>query len=343
MDADRPYPLAMADTLNSDNISVARAGKTARPGLYILILIAFMVGTYLFRLRTQGIFACPAAGYATNSYLGYCNASAYGEYDHGAFWFGLEPDAQRSAANADVLFVGNSRMEFGFSANATSGWFSASGLTHYLMGFTFLENSTFAAPLLAQLRPRAKVYIIDVDQFFTRTQTTPGSGLINGTDTRQRYVEKRHWQHVQRPLCGAVPKLCGNRIAFFRSREDGHWQALGVAPEKPDVVADEPASDQDQWQTDAVLARQFLTELPVDRRCVLLTLVPSPTTRRAEAEAIAEALAMPLIAPKIDDLTTFDDTHLDARSAERWSSAFLEAAGPRIRQCATGTPAASAQ
>jgi hypothetical protein len=315
---------------------------SARPALYVAILIAALVGTYLFRIRTQGIFACPASGYAGNGYLGYCNASAYGEYDHGAFWFGLEPEAQQAAANADVLFIGNSRMQFGFSATSTGRWFSALGLSHYLMGFTFLENSTFAAPLLDKLKPHAKVYVINVDQFFTATETTPGSGLINGRDARDRYTEKRNWQHVQQPLCTAMPKLCGHRIAFFRSRQDGHWQALGFAAEKPDVVADAPPSDQDQWPTDVIIARQFLARLPVDRGCVLLTLVPSPTTRRAEAEAIADALALPLIAPRIDGLTTFDETHLDAASAERWSSAFLEAAGARIRQCSAGSSAAAA-
>ena len=34
---------------------------------------------------------------------------SYGDYDHGAIWFGLEPAADAAAANAQVLFLGNSR------------------------------------------------------------------------------------------------------------------------------------------------------------------------------------------------------------------------------------------
>jgi hypothetical protein len=292
----------------------------------------------------QGIFACPVLGSAANAYLGYCNAVGYGDYDHGAFWFNLEPEAIRSAQGADVLFLGNSRMEFGFSAAATSKWFENLGLRHYLMGFTFVENATFATPLLAKLQPQARVYVINVDQFFTTTETKAGVGLIHASDGRDRYTDKRAWQRVQRPLCTAVPKLCGNSIAFFRYREDGHWQVRGVAPEKPDMVADAPLSDQnqDQWQNDADIARQFISQLPVDHSCVLLTIVPSPTTRRAEAEAIATSVGLPLIAPKVEHLTTFDDTHLDASSAERWSSAFLEAAGPRIRECTSRGAGAAA-
>jgi hypothetical protein len=327
----------MVDNPHTGTMEVVGKRAAVSPSLYIFVLIAVLVGTYVFKLRTQGIFACPASGYSAEGYLGYCNAAAYGEYDHGAFWFGLEPEAQRAAAAADVLFIGNSRMECGFSAAATDQWFSSLGLRHYLLGFTFLENSTFAAPLLARLKPHAKVYVINVDQFFTDTETKPGAALIHGGDSSERYGEKRAWQRLHRPLCTALPVLCGNRISFFRFRDNGHWQARGFVTDKPDVVADAAASDQQEWSRDAEIAKQFLSQLPVDRSCVILTVVPSPTTRRAEAQAIAAAVALPLVAPEVSGLRTFDDTHLDTDSAERWSSAFLQAAGPQIRQCVSAS------
>jgi len=101
-----------------------------RPVLYASILIATLVATYAFKLRTQGIFACPASGYPADGYLGYCNASAYGDYDHGALWFGMEAEAEHHTADADVLFIGNSRMQFGFSSAATSDWFASAGASH---------------------------------------------------------------------------------------------------------------------------------------------------------------------------------------------------------------------
>jgi hypothetical protein len=71
-----------------------------------------------------------------------------------------------------------------------------------------------------------------------------------------------------------------------------------------------------------------------------LTVVPYDSTKRAEAIAIAKALGLDLIAPEVQGLKTFDGSHLDRQSAERWSKAFFEAAGPRIRQCLgeTATP-----
>lgn len=319
-------------------MSTPTSSPATRPTLYLLILLAALVGAYGFKLRTQGVFACPGSGYTAGNYLGYCNAPNFGEYDHGAFWYGLEPEALRAAARAEVLFLGNSRMEFGFSSAATDQWFTGQGIRHYLLGFTFLENATFAAPLLEKIKPGAKVYVINVDQFFTETRTLPGTELTSGADVKDRYRDKRGWQQVQRQVCTHVPKLCGNKVSFYRNRTNGHWQMAGYAPGGPRVVADDPPSDQDEWAADAALAQAFIAKLPVPKECVLLTLVPSPTTRSAEARAIATAVGLPLSIPEVSGLQTVDDTHLNTASAERWSAAFLDLAGPRIRHCLDNRP-----
>src|SRR5262245_39081366 len=98
---------------------------TAKPALFIGIICIAALGTYGYKLRTQGIFSCPASGYTSDSYLAYCNTSGYGDYDHAAFWFGLEPSAHDSAGAADVVFLGNSRLQVGFSTSVTDDWFSS--------------------------------------------------------------------------------------------------------------------------------------------------------------------------------------------------------------------------
>jgi hypothetical protein len=75
----------------------------------------------------------------------------------------------------------------------------------------------------------------------------------------------------------------------------------------------------------------------VDRSCVIFTIVPTVETKRAEASAIAAKVGQELLSPQVDGLSTFDGSHLDEASAERWSKAFLQEVGPRIRACvATG-------
>ncbi len=313
------------------------------PALYIGILILATVGTYLVKLRTQGIFACTAAGYyaAPNPYLGYCNASAYGDYDHGAIWFGLEPEARQFAARARVLFLGSSRMEFGFSSQATDRWFADAGAPHYLLGFSHTENSNFLGPLLLQLKPQASVYVINIDQFFIGTETGPASQILHEPDIERRYREKQLWQRIHRSLCTRLHAICGQNFAYYRSRQYGHWKAWGR--EKPDTsfVSDGPAEDQEHWQEYGERARQFIASLPVDRRCIILTLVPYPKARSAEAQAVAAAAGLPLIQPQVEGLRTFDGSHLDGPSAERWSAAFFDTAGPQIEQCLGAAPLAA--
>src|SRR5690242_3477521 len=72
-----------------------------RPGLYVAMLVATMCLATVYRLRTKGLFSCDASGYGADRYVAYCQASAYGDYDHGAFWYGLEPAVTAAVSSAD--------------------------------------------------------------------------------------------------------------------------------------------------------------------------------------------------------------------------------------------------
>lgn len=154
---------ATAEAIEPDRLAWHR--KTV-PALFSLLIALAFGGTFVYKVRFDGIFACPASGYGSNAYLSDCTARTYGDYDHGAFWFGLEPQARRAAAEADVLIIGSSRLQFAFSGKATANWFSALGIRPYLLGFSSSETVVFFEPLLAKIRPRAKVYVINVDRFF---------------------------------------------------------------------------------------------------------------------------------------------------------------------------------
>ena len=314
---------------------------TIRPGLYILVLLLSIPLGYGGYLRTQSVFACTADGYyaTTGVYMAYCDAAGYGDYDHGGIWFGLEAEAAHLAASADVLFLGSSRTQFAFSTDATDHWFSAAALSHYLLGFANNENSTFVAPLLGKLKPRAKVYVINIDRFFTGIETGDGSEILHEPDAEQHFKQKQLWQHLHRSLCTRLHAICGHQFAYFRSREHGHWITRGFNPRPPADVADGPVEDQEHWTEFGVRAQQFIASLPVARGCVILTVVPSSKTKMAEAQAVAGSVGLELVNPHLSGLRTFDGSHLDNESAERWSAAFYEIAGAQIRRCTESTGA----
>ena len=78
-------------TANSEALGEHKQSEpfSVRPVLYIIILVLSICSAYAYKLRTDGIFSCPADGYPSDRYLAYCNTVSYGDYDHGAFWFGL--------------------------------------------------------------------------------------------------------------------------------------------------------------------------------------------------------------------------------------------------------------
>ncbi len=304
----------------------------ARPGFYTLLVLAVVLGAGSYGVRKNGIFSCSASGYGSDGYLGYCGATSYGDYDHGAFWFGLEPAATAAAANAQVLFISNSRMQFGFSSKATDDWFSSLSVSYYLLGFTHTENYTFEAPLLRKLRPRAKVYVINIESFFERSETGPAKTVMRDESARTRYVEKRRWQRIHKAICKTFEAVCGNEVAVFRSRSTGAYLTTGgrFTSEPVSYVED---IDQSVVAASSALGNEFLPTLSVDRACTILTIVPKVKTGAGTAKAIAAALRLNLVAPRPTGLITFDHSHLDPESAQRWSAAFLEAAGPQIRKC----------
>jgi hypothetical protein len=313
--------------------------RRAAPALFVLVIACAFGGTFLYNLRIDGIFACPAGGYGSNAYLSDCTARTYGDYDHGAFWFGLEPDAQRAAAEADVLLVGSSRLQFAFGGPETTRWFSSPGIRYYLLGFSNSETVAFMGPLLSKIRPRAKVYVINVDRFFDDRISPPMEEILRGRDIVKRYRDKQTWQALHKSVCGVLPMACGSAIAIYRARDTGVWQRMGSGHVESTRVSDGRPTNVERWDRYAALGEKFLEQLAVDRGCVILTVVPTVETKRAEALAIAARLGHELLAPQIDGLLTFDGSHLDTASAERWSTAFLREAGPRIRKCVDATQA----
>jgi hypothetical protein len=307
---------------------------------YLLVILVAVLAAYIYSLRAQSIFACPATGYSPDTYLAYCHATHYGDYDHGAFWFGMEPNIRETARTADVLFLGSSRMQFGFSTDTTNNWFSANSTTYYLMGFAYWENYLFEQELLRRLQPAAKVYVINIDTFFENTETVPAKIVMHDDEATARYQTKHDWQRVHARVCTAIALLCGSDQAFFRSRETGRYFLQGGRIYKIPVSYDDVV---DQKLVNDYVARgtQFLAGLPVDHECILLTMVPTDRTHSATARAIANSLGATFIAPEPDKLTTFDASHLDHSSADRWSKAFFEIAGPQIRRCVGKTATTS--
>jgi hypothetical protein len=303
--------------------------------LYICVVLVASIGAWGYGIRTRTIFACQAGGYSADRYVAYCNGASYGDYEQGAFQFNLEAPVQESIRNADVLFLGNSRLEVAFSTVATERWISANSGRYYLMGFDY-GNALFEGELLSRIHPRAAVYVIDVDDFFELSESPVVKKILHDPNARNEYEAKRFWQRIHEPICGAFTALCGHRFAIFRSRDTGAYYkggwGLGGGRATP-VSYESAVDDQNVAEARIATAVDFLSRF-TQNSCVVLTMVPTARTQIGTAKAIASGVGLQLVTPEIlGELRTSDGSHLDQPSAQRWAQAFFQIAGPQIRSC----------
>ena len=319
--------------LGTEAAAPARVSTAPRTALYIcLVLIGALAAAY-YRLRTDTLFGCQARGYSATTFLSYCQVDGYGDFDHGAFWFKLEPQAAKAAADAQVLFIGNSRLVYSFSTSATREWFDKNPAPYYLLGFAYNARVLFMRALLQErLSVHPRVYIINLDSFFGPNASGPAKMVMQDPDALSHYRGKQVWQWLHRNICGRMWGFCGDSYAIFRDNDTGQWHPSGLILDRQ-AASYETKVDPDEVARETDSGKQFLASLGVDPACVIFTVVPTVDTPQPTSAAIAAALHVDFISPPADDLLTFDGSHLDRNSAEHWSSQFFEAAGPRIRQC----------
>ena len=302
------------------------------PIFYSCALVLVFFTAFIAHVRINGIFACPIAEYAGDHYLGHCETSGYGDYDHGAFWFDLEPTIRSSARTADVLFVGNSRMQFGFSAPALGHWFASQDRNYYLLGFSHGETAHFLGPVLEALEPEARVFVVNADEFFIDFWSGPARAVLQRNDSLARYKTKRRWQSIHRFACERA-SICGNTMAFFRQRETGEWILGGDNVGNPAPADQVLALDEKRVAEMRGSALEFIAKLDVPRECIIFTYVPPHESDRATIELLATEVEVAFVSPQVEGLQTFDGSHLDRQSAQRFTSAFFEEAAPLLKRC----------
>src|SRR5262249_4877971 len=104
---------------------------------------------------------CRSSGYSVDDFLAYCRSSHYGDYEHGALYYGLEPSARDNIRNAQVIFLGSSKIQAAFSSKAVRAYFGKHGIPFFVLGFGYGESSPFASAILKRLGASPKVLVIN--------------------------------------------------------------------------------------------------------------------------------------------------------------------------------------
>jgi hypothetical protein len=310
--------------------------------LYLLVFApCALLGALILSLGRTTIdnIDCKSSKYREGDFLAYCQSKQYGDYEHGALYYGLEPGVHDSIRNAKVIFLGTSTTQAAFSTQAVRAYFNKIGMPFFVMGFGYGEVSPFALAVLKRSRAAPQVLVISADPFFfDRPVSEPALETLAGKpDFVWRLTMKMMFQRVHRVLCAMAPFICSESMpSIFRSARDGQWNWIGpyVAERTIPIALIRNAVPPERLEPWRQSGERFLDEVGMDRRCVVLTGIPSPIASSIGiAQALAAALGTSSIFPPADSLATVDGGHLNLASAERWSGQFLDALTPILRDC----------
>jgi hypothetical protein len=295
-----------------------------------LVVSACVSCAVAYSARGISIAGCRVAppGY----FISVCGSARFGDYEHGAFWFGLEHAALDNLKAADVIFTGSSRTMFAFSTSEIQSYFAARGLRQYNLGFSGEEGQTFYTRLAETYRLRPRLLVIGVDPYFNPRLSAAATAAIYDWLEIGRSRMKRA-QMIYRPtLCEWHFINCSpGQYTAFRSEKDGYFLWRDVL--MPDQEHPRPHESRTRdFQVDvrrgARTAKRFLARIGMPADCVVLVpmpqqeIWPKPDPLKRMAEAIG---AMYIDADTGDDLALVDATHLSYWSAKRFSAEFLRA------------------
>ena len=286
---------------------------------------------------------CPANA---GTFLAYCTSDQYGDFEHGAYYFDLEPEAVDNLRTAKVLFLGNSRSQFGFSTDEVKQYFNERSIPFYLMGFGYGEGADFAKALIKKYNLKPKVLVVVTDPFFKSYLSQPASEIVEDLNPFWKRVRAR-WNYVTKKIFNTVaPKVCDLRVtlcrsqprAIYRASKDGSWiwRNLFTLPEYGQIPIDSARVPlfEPPVATDLEIARQLFEVAGVPRDCVVLTVVPNSIIDTGPyAVEIGRLLGVRVELPKLDRLVTIDGAHLTWTSAQRWSGSLLREIDALVSTC----------
>jgi hypothetical protein len=304
-----------------------------------LLCAAFSILTIGVGQMTVDNLKCRSTGYDNGDFLAYCRSELYADYEHGALFYGLEPSAIYNIRRAEVLFVGNSKLQAGFSSRAVRDYFNSINVPFFIMGFGYADESSFSEAILKRWGVSPKVLVINADPFFSEWLSPAARDALEGRPAfLWRLLLKSLFQRVHRAVCLVASPVCPeSEPSIYRSPRDGQWNWIGPYIEEKSVPIDR--STQTTLPPHILAAAEkigekFLEQFGLDRQCVVLTATPnSPLDSTGIAKGLAASLKTSSIFPSVDNLSTLDGVHLNLASAERWSGQFVRAMGPILKKC----------
>lgn len=304
--------------------------------VFTITALIFLLATYFFTYLYQ-ISGCKK-NYENDPdvYISACGG-LMGDYEHGAIFLNLEPNAISALKNSDILFLGSSRTQIGFSTNNTREYFNKKNISYYLLGFGYVESMNFSKAILEKFSLKPKVVVINVDPFFWAYTSPIAVGLIDkNLLTWQGYYLKKWTQEIMPTYCKYL--ICKPReLQIYRRRSNGEWiwSDTWQAPDGGHPLKS-PERVNTKKEEDEIIsgAKEFFKSIQLPKECIVLTATPNDRMdAKSLAKTIANELGLKTIFPDLEKIVMLDEDHMNLPTAEQWSKLFMQDLDPILSRC----------
>lgn len=288
---------------------------------------------------------CNPEGYARGDFMTSCAGIKVDRYAFGSIYLGSQKNAVKNAKTADVIVFGNSRTMRSFSTDAIDNYFKSKGLTYVIFA---VEGASYASAqhTVEKLGLKPKIVMTNTEILYSNVVGAAFGDLVFFPDKYKTRFDFFHAaQSFQKWVCaGNLQKLknvyCNGRTgAGWRSAVTGRFKwELVAEPEKNLIFSARKEQNPPNGRVNTVLpnAREFLGNSHFKNSCHVLYMVNSPSSEpRLQKALSAEVGALPVYTP-FNNLRTYDKSHLDRPTSERWATAFVKDLDPVIDKCLSG-------
>lgn len=255
-----------------------------------------------------------------------------------------------NARKADILFIGNSRLQLGLRAEFLVPKAEAMGLRVFSIGCGHVERANFALDLIRKHDLRPKIVVATGGPaLYNDWYSNVGEDALAMTrwDAMKKRLEVVGVWNLQQRIHAWLPKLdyldrkLTDHWIMYRSAKTGWWEP-GLEPRGafPVRMGEESAS----YENALPIARELKAELDRRGTTLVLSIVPHGRTRVGHLSLLSEELGVPVVIPSFDEMFMADGSHLNRESAKRYVDRFwakfvaLPQVRARLSAGSNGTP-----
>ncbi|MFT6958612.1 MAG: hypothetical protein ACJAYC_003632 [Halieaceae bacterium] len=228
------------------------------------------------------------------------------------------------ARNADILIIGNSRAQLGFSEKVMVGEAEKLGLKIFNLAVGHSDSARFARDLISRHDLKPLIVIANGGHFFYGNKYSNwASEVVNMSrwEANKTFFEYSMAWQLETRLHRHLPYLDQfERWRYpwthYRSVQTGWWRNTVVPKARYPVNA---GIEADSYKRSLVVARELKTELENRGAQLILSIAPHRKVRSGHLPYLSKELDIPYILVPFDGLETADSSHLTPASAVTFS------------------------